>query len=31
MPMVIRTAFFAGAALLAVQILANLYSRARER
>jgi TRAP-type mannitol/chloroaromatic compound transport system permease small subunit len=31
MPMVIRTAFFAGAALLALQTLANLYSRARER
>ena len=31
MPMVIRTAFFAGAILLAVQTVANLYTRARER
>ena len=31
MPMVIRTAFFAGAILLAIQTVANLYTRARER
>lgn len=30
MPMVIRTAFFAGAFLLALQTAANLYRRARE-
>ena len=31
MPMVIRTAFFAGAILLAIQTVANLYTRARTR
>ena len=31
MPMVIRTAFFAGAILLAIQTVANLYTRARAR
>ena len=31
MPMVIRTAFFAGAVMLALQTVANLYTRARER